>query len=77
MRFFRLWMIVLLVGLATPHSAQAQQANSCKQCSDQRHACGRLFREDLPGRVRAVYEKLPAQIAGQSKLQPLPWPKWR
>ena len=39
MRFFTLLMIVLLVGLGWPHSAQAQQANSCKQCSDQRHAC--------------------------------------
>ena len=39
MRFYTLLTIVVLVGLGAPHSAQAQQASSCKQCSDQRHAC--------------------------------------
>jgi len=39
MRFFRFLTIFVLVGLGAPHSAQAQQANSCKQCSDQRSAC--------------------------------------
>jgi len=39
MRLFTLLTIVLFVGLGAPHSARAQQANSCKQCSDQRHAC--------------------------------------
>jgi hypothetical protein len=32
-------MIIVLIGASTPHFAQAEQANSCKQCSDQRHAC--------------------------------------
>ena len=39
MRCFTLLTIVVLVGFGAPHSAQAQQANNCKQCSDQRHAC--------------------------------------
>jgi hypothetical protein len=38
MRFFISLIIIVLVGLGTPHSAQAQ-ANSCKQCSDQKRAC--------------------------------------
>jgi hypothetical protein len=32
-------IIILLVGFGAPLTAQAQQANSCKQCSEQRHAC--------------------------------------
>jgi hypothetical protein len=39
MRYFTTLTIIFLVGLGTPHSAQAQQANSCKQCADQRRAC--------------------------------------
>ena len=39
MRFFTSLIIILVVGLSAPHSAHAQQANSCKQCSDQRRAC--------------------------------------
>jgi hypothetical protein len=39
MRFFTSLTIIVLLGLGTPKPAQAQQANSCKQCSDQRHAC--------------------------------------
>ena len=32
-------MIIVLIGASTPRFAQAEQANSCKQCSDQRHTC--------------------------------------
>jgi hypothetical protein len=39
MRVLMLLMIVVLVGVSAPWSAQAQQANSCKQCSDQKWAC--------------------------------------
>jgi hypothetical protein len=39
MRFFISLIIIVLVSLSAPHSAQAQQPNSCKQCSDQRRAC--------------------------------------
>jgi Tfp pilus assembly protein PilX len=39
MRVLMLLIIVALVGASAPRSAQAQQANSCKQCSDQRRAC--------------------------------------
>ena len=39
MRVFASLMIVALVGVSTLRFAQAEQANSCKQCSDQRHAC--------------------------------------
>jgi hypothetical protein len=39
MRFFTSLIIIVLVGLGAPRSAQAQQANSCKECSDQRRAC--------------------------------------
>jgi hypothetical protein len=39
MRFFTSLMIVVLIGCCAPRFAQAQQANSCKQCSDQRRAC--------------------------------------
>ena len=39
MRYFTVLIIILLAGLGAPLTAQAQQANSCKQCSDQRHAC--------------------------------------
>jgi hypothetical protein len=39
MRYFTTLTIIFLVGLGAPHSAQAQQANNCKQCADQRRAC--------------------------------------
>ena len=39
MRIVITLIIIVLIGLSAPHLAQAQQANSCKQCSDQRHAC--------------------------------------
>ena len=39
MRLFTSLMITVLIGWSVPDFAQAQQANSCKQCSDQRHAC--------------------------------------
>jgi len=32
-------MIMVLIDWSASDFAQAQQANSCKQCSDQRHAC--------------------------------------
>ena len=38
MRLFTSLMIIFLIG-SGPRFAQAEQANSCKQCSDQRHAC--------------------------------------
>ena len=38
-RLFTSLMITVLIGWSAPDFAQAQQANSCKQCSDQRHAC--------------------------------------
>jgi len=31
--------IVLLIVFSALNNAQAQQSSSCKQCSDQRHAC--------------------------------------
>ena len=39
MRVLTSLMIVALIGASTPRFAQAEQANTCKQCSDQRHAC--------------------------------------
>ena len=39
MRVLASLMIIVLIGASTPRFAQAEQANSCKQCSDQRHAC--------------------------------------
>jgi hypothetical protein len=39
LRLFTLLMIIVLIGCCASDFAQAQQANSCKQCSDQRHAC--------------------------------------
>jgi hypothetical protein len=39
MRVLMLLIIVALVGASAPRFAQAQQASSCKQCSDQRRAC--------------------------------------
>ena len=39
MRVLTSLMIIALIGASTPRFAQAEQANSCKQCSDQRHAC--------------------------------------
>jgi hypothetical protein len=32
-------IIIVLIGTSAPRLAQAEQANSCKQCSDQRRAC--------------------------------------
>ena len=39
MRVLTSRLIVALIGASTPRFAQAEQANTCKQCSDQRHAC--------------------------------------
>jgi hypothetical protein len=39
MRYLTTLTIIFLIGLGAPHSAQAQQANSCKQCAEQRRAC--------------------------------------
>jgi len=39
MRVLTSLMIIVLIGASTPRLAQAEQANNCKQCSDQRHAC--------------------------------------
>jgi hypothetical protein len=39
MRVLTSLMIIVLIGASTPRFAQAEQANGCKQCSDQRHAC--------------------------------------
>ena len=59
MRIFTSLTIIVFIGLSAQNLAQAQQTNSCKQCSDQRHACtGWLFGKDLSGRIRALHEKL-------------------
>ena len=39
MRIITSLLIIVLIGLSAPHLAQAEQANSCKQCSDQRRTC--------------------------------------
>jgi hypothetical protein len=39
MRIVMSLIIMVLIGTSAPRLAQAEQANSCKQCSDQRHAC--------------------------------------
>jgi hypothetical protein len=39
MRIVTSLVIIIVMGLSAPRLAQAQAANSCKQCSDQRHAC--------------------------------------
>ena len=39
MRLFTSLMTIFLIGLSGPRFAQAEQANGCKQYSDQRHAC--------------------------------------
>jgi hypothetical protein len=39
MRKLMLLITVALVVASVPRFAQAQQANNCKQCSDQRRAC--------------------------------------
>jgi hypothetical protein len=39
MRIVMSLIIVVLIGTSAPRLAQAEQANSCKQCSDQRRAC--------------------------------------
>ena len=39
MRIITSLLIIVLIGLSAPHLAQAEHANSCKQCSDQRRAC--------------------------------------
>jgi hypothetical protein len=32
-------VIIVLITANAPRLAQAEQANNCKQCSEQRHAC--------------------------------------
>jgi hypothetical protein len=39
MRALILLITVALVGASAPRFAQAEQGNSCKQCSEQRRAC--------------------------------------
>jgi hypothetical protein len=39
MRVFAALTMIVFIGLSASHFAQAQQANACKQCSDQRRAC--------------------------------------
>ena len=39
MRIVTSLLIIVFIGLSGPRFAQTQQANSCKQCSDQRRAC--------------------------------------
>jgi hypothetical protein len=39
MRIFMSVVIIVLFGCSAPPIAHAEQANSCKQCSDQRRAC--------------------------------------
>jgi hypothetical protein len=39
MRIVMSLIIIVLIGTSAPRLAQAEQANSCKQCSDQRRAC--------------------------------------
>jgi hypothetical protein len=39
MRILTSLTIIVFIGLSAQNLAQAQQTNSCKQCSDQRHAC--------------------------------------
>jgi hypothetical protein len=39
MRGFISIVIITFIGLSAQNLAQAQPANSCKQCSDQRRAC--------------------------------------
>ena len=39
MRVLTALMMIVLIGLGAPRFAQARQANSCKECSDQRRAC--------------------------------------
>ena len=56
-------LTIIVLPLHRLTTAQAQQANSCKQCSDQRHACtARLFRKNLPDGIRALHEKLQAKM---------------
>jgi hypothetical protein len=39
MRIVMSLLIIVLIGVSSPRFAQAEQSNSCKQCSDQRRAC--------------------------------------
>jgi hypothetical protein len=39
MRIFASLTIIVFIGLSAQNLAQAQPANSCKQCGDQRRAC--------------------------------------
>jgi len=39
MRIVTSLLIIIFIGLSAPRLAHAEQANSCKQCSDQRRAC--------------------------------------
>ena len=39
MRALTALMITVLIGWSASEFAQAQQANSCKKCTERRHAC--------------------------------------
>jgi len=39
MRIITIGLLIACVTCSTAITAQAQQSNSCKQCSDQRRAC--------------------------------------
>jgi hypothetical protein len=39
MRIVMSLIIIVLIGTSAPRLAQAEQANRCKQCGDQRRAC--------------------------------------
>ena len=39
MRVFTSLVILVFIGCCVPSLARAEQTNSCKQCSEQRHAC--------------------------------------
>jgi hypothetical protein len=39
MRIVMSLLIIVLIGVSSSRFAQAEQSNSCKQCSDQRRAC--------------------------------------
>ena len=54
MRVLTSLMIIVLIGASMPRFAQAEQANSCKQCSDQRHACTGGYSEKT---CQAEYER--------------------
>jgi len=39
MRILTSLVIIVFIGYSAPRFARAEQANGCKQCSDQRRAC--------------------------------------